>query len=686
MFMNNKDPMLEMFIFENSQLTERLEEVLVEGDSKSDLDSEQINEIFRIMHTIKGSSAMMSFTNMSTLAHFCEDMFFYIRENEGVHPDWERIIDLCLQSVDFIKAEAAKIQQGLACDGDENSILSEIKEYMKVLKGGSADVALTEDVKADVSAPPQAEIAAADGELRYRAKIFFQPDCKMENIRAYQIVSAIMEIASSVTSNPPELLEDCSEDIVKNGVELDILAEAHIDEIKSRIKDSIFVSKFDVTKVENEQPALEVPLGAEAASDAETAADSAAQAAEQKAAPVQKAAAAPAETSVKQSYISVSVDKLDKLMDLVGELVTAVSMVTKNPDLDGLRLDNFEKSAALLRKNADELQDVVMSVRMIPVSSTFHKMNRIVRDTSRKMNKEVELLILGEETEVDKNIIDNLSDPLMHIIRNSMDHGLENTKDDRLAAGKAAVGSITLEAKNAGSDVIISVTDDGRGMNKDKILSKAINQGIIKENAELSDKEIYSLTMLPGFSTKDQVTELSGRGVGMDVVKKNIEKVGGSVLIESATGKGTTTTIKIPLTLAILNGMEIKVGHNVYIVPTLNIRESFKPSAKDIIVDPDGNEMLMLRGEVYNIVRLHEVFGIEAASRSFEDGIMLMGEDEGKTIAIFADQLIGEQQVVVKPIPSFILKRIGTIKGVSGCTIMGDGSISLIVDTKGLMA
>jgi two-component system chemotaxis sensor kinase CheA len=326
-----------------------------------------------------------------------------------------------------------------------------------------------------------------------------------------------------------------------------------------------------------------------------------------------------------------------------------------------------------------------MSVRMIPVSSTFHKMHRIVRDLSRKLGKEVDLTILGEETEVDKNIIDNLSDPLMHIIRNSMDHGLEASRQERMSVGKQPVGRITLEARNSGSDVIISCADDGRGLDRDRIFLKARKQGLVtKPEYEYTDKEIYNFIMLPGFSTNEQVTEVSGRGVGMDVVKKNIEKIGGNVLLDSTPGQGMTVTIRIPLTLAILAGIEIQVGKNFYIVPTLNIRESFKPSGQDIIIDPDGREMILFRGECFPIVRLHRLFGVENALESFGEGIMIMVEDERRMVGLFADDLVGEQQIVVKPIPPFITKRIGKIRGVSGCTILGNGNISLIIDVKSL--
>ncbi len=323
-----------------------------------------------------------------------------------------------------------------------------------------------------------------------------------------------------------------------------------------------------------------------------------------------------------------------------------------------------------------------MSIRMVPVSGTFHKMHRIVRDMSKKVSKDVELILVGEETEVDKNIIDNLSDPLMHLIRNAMDHGLE-TAQEREDAGKSPIGRITLEARNTGGDVLIIVSDDGRGLNRQKIIEKAIANGVTsKPEAEITDREAYNFVLLPGFSTKEQVTEFSGRGVGMDVVVKNIEKVGGMVSLESTPGHGMTITIKIPLTLAIVDGMLITVANNLYILPVLTIRESFKPDMKDVIVDPDGQEMIMIRGEVYPIIRLHERFSVPGALTNFEDGIMMMIENDSFAYCLFADKLVGEQQAVVKPMPNYISKTIGKIPGMEGSSILGDGSIALILDVN----
>jgi two-component system chemotaxis sensor kinase CheA len=387
----------------------------------------------------------------------------------------------------------------------------------------------------------------------------------------------------------------------------------------------------------------------------------------------------------KQNYMSVNLSKLDMLMDIVGEIVITEATVTKNPKVLSLHLESFEKASRQLHKLTDELQDIVMSIRMIPVSATFHKMERIVRDMSNKFGKKARLEIVGEDTELDKNVIDNLSDPLMHLIRNSMDHGLE-PEEERVRLGKEPIGKIGLEARNSGSDVLITIRDDGRGLNKDALIEKGIAKGLIKKpKAEVSDKEAYSLIFAPGFSTKEKVTEFSGRGVGMDVVLKNIEKIGGSISVDSTPGQGMSVQMQIPLTLAIIDGMQVSVGQSSYIIPLLSIRESFKPNPADCFADPDGREMIYIRGNCYPIVRLHRIFNIETDIKDFEKGILVTVETQSQVYCLFVDQLVGEQKTVVKPIPAYITKSFNCTKCIAGCTILGDGSISLILDNNGLL-
>ena len=387
--------------------------------------------------------------------------------------------------------------------------------------------------------------------------------------------------------------------------------------------------------------------------------------------------------AAKQAFISVNVAKMDSLMDLIGELVIAEAVVLQNPDLQvpGLDLSNFQKAAGQLQKISSELQDVIMSMRMMPLNNTFQKMKRIVHDVSGKLNKQVELVIIGEDTEVDKNIIEHISDPLMHLIRNSLDHGLEDT-EGRIAAGKPEKGKIVLEAKNEGGKVWISVSDDGRGLNREKIYNKALEQGLITDpQREYSDKEIYNFITRAGFSTKEQVTEYSGRGVGMDVVVQNIQNIGGSLDIESTEGEGAKMTLKIPLTLAIIDGIILGVGDARYVVATGNVKEFLRAEKEQIVVTPDGAESIMLRGECYPVLRLKEYYHLKQGIDDIEQGIVTIIEHEGDRIALFIDELIGEQEIVVKPIPPYIKK----IKGLSGCTQLGDGSISLILDAGSLV-
>ncbi|MDR0248094.1 MAG: chemotaxis protein CheA [Oscillospiraceae bacterium] len=691
----SNDPMLEMYLDEGIQLTERLEEILMEGEQIGGFNTEHINEIFRVMHTIKGSAAMMDFTQISTLAHSLEDMFYFIREHNDCTPDWAEIADICLEAVDFFKGEMAKIQNHLPSDGDMTELLARCHKTLEILSGKphepeegapapAAPAAPAAAPPAAEAAPAAAEAAPAAAEGSLQVRVFFEEGCKMENIRAYQIVNALGESVRNLVTVPTDLLEDCSDEIIKHGVLLTMSPDCDTEVVRKIVSEAMFVKTFEISRVKHPEPAAATPEPAAAPPPADGAAPHpAAPAAAPH--PAAKAMPPPPPPEVKATVINVNVDKLDKLMDLMGEIVISVAMVVGSPDLADLKLDKFEKAASQLLKNTNELQNIIMSVRMIPISSTFHKMHRIVRDTSKKLDKEVELVILGEETEVDKNIIDNLSDPLMHIVRNSMDHGIEDDREERVAAEKPPVGRITLEARNSGSDVIISCTDDGRGLDKDKILAKARRSGLLTHpESEYTDKEIYQFIMLAGFSTNEQVTELSGRGVGMDVVKKNIEKIGGTVLLDSTPGKGMTVTIRIPLTLAILQSIEIKVGHNLYLIPTLSIRESFRPELKDIIVDPDGNEMILFRGECYTIIRLAQQFCVTGAVENFNEGVLIMVEDEGHMVGLFADGLVSEQQAVVKPIPSFITERIGSIRGISGCTIMGNGNIDLIIDVKSL--
>lgn len=489
----------------------------------------------------------------------------------------------------------------------------------------------------------------------------------MENIRAYSIVHSLKNITEEFSYFPEDIIDnDNSVNAIRSeGFKIYLKTDCSYEEIHEFFMKTVFLKNLDLVQLDEDTELEQISKKKEVKNQ-------------------DKPAKETQSLSNQKSIISVSVSKLDKLMDLVGEMVTAEAMVIQNPDLKGLNLDNFYKAARQLSKITSEIQDMVMSIRMVSISTTFHKMHRIVRDMCKKLDKDVQLEIIGEDTEVDKNIIEHISDPLMHLVRNAIDHGIE-TREERLLKGKSEIGTITLEAKNAGSDVLIIIKDDGKGLDKGKIIKKAKENGLLyKPDNEMSDKEIFNLILLPGFSTKDNISEFSGRGVGMDVVKKNVETVGGSISVDSIAGIGTTITVKIPLTLAIIDGMNVKVGNSFYTIPTISIKEFFRPRKSDIISDPDGKEMILVRGKLYPLLRLHKFYRIKTEITNILEGVIIMIEQDGKGLCIFADELLGQQQVVVKALPEYIL-GLKKIKGLAGCTLLGDGNISLILDITGLL-
>ena len=386
--------------------------------------------------------------------------------------------------------------------------------------------------------------------------------------------------------------------------------------------------------------------------------------------------------SVARRDIRVDVDKLDSLINLVGELIIAEAMVLRNPVLLSIEDESLDRGIHQLRRVSTDLQDIAMSVRMVPLATTFRRMIRLVHDTAHKNGKQAGLVLIGEDTEVDKNVIEQIGDPLVHIIRNSVDHGIEPS-EARLAAGKAPEGKIEIEARHEGGEVWIIIRDDGRGLNREKILAKAAERGLLRGPAEeLTDEEIYAFIFQPGFSTADKITDVSGRGVGMDVVKKNIEKLNGKVRVKSVPGKGTDITLQIPLTMAIIDGMLVRVGDSQYTLPLLAIRECIpRPSKDRITITPDGTESLLVRGELIPVLRLHEVFCKKGAETDLSMGILVVVQSEDGPVALLVDELLGQQETVIKGLSSYL----GNARGFSGCTVMGNGEVSLIIDIGGLV-
>ena len=418
--------------------------------------------------------------------------------------------------------------------------------------------------------------------------------------------------------------------------------------------------------------AANVPAPAAAASNAS--ASSAANAAEEK-----KARPAAAAAAGEGSSIRVGVEKVDQLINLVGELVITQAMLAETTStFDPALHDRLFNGMAQLERNARDLQEAVMSIRMMPMDYVFSRFPRLVRDLASKLGKEVELVTFGQATELDKSLIERIIDPLTHLVRNSLDHGIE-TVEARRAAGKDGTGQLILSAAHHGGNIVIEVSDDGAGLRRDKILAKAMKQGM-QVSESMTDEEVWNLIFMPGFSTAEQVTDVSGRGVGMDVVKRNIQAMGGHVEITSHAGKGTTTRIILPLTLAILDGMSVKVGSEIFILPLNFVMESLQPRAEDIYTVANGERVVRVRGEYLPLVALHEVFSVDGARTEPTQGIVTIMQTEGRRFAMLIDELVGQQQVVVKNLETNYRK----VRGISAATILGDGSVALIVDVAAL--
>lgn len=639
------DSMLEAYLFEANTLMDQLDAILINCEKAGTFDSDSINEIFRIMHTIKGSSAMMQFESLSTISHKIEDLFAYVRENGIDDGHFKQLFDLMFKSSDFLRDEISRVENGEQLSNNIGPFEQEINDFLKLISGATSKSAVTAKQGG----------SGKRGDAKYTVKVFFDENAQMENLRAFMLVNEISECCNEFSCYPENIQNnpDAAEEIGKNGFNLFFNTKQDLDMAIQTIKDFIYTKNYTVE--ENTKSDKKPKAG-------------------------QNTQAVSTSGSVKHNLINVNLTKLDDLMDLMGEIIITESMLKTIPSAEHTDMDQFNKSFRKLSKLTDDIQEIIMSLRMVPVSSVFQRMNRIVRDMSRSLDKDVRLELSGEETEVDKTIVDNLADPLMHLVRNAMDHGIE-TKAERLAAGKPEQGVVRLTASSAGGEILITVEDDGKGLDQYSILEKAKAKGMLtKPESEYTTAEIHEFILMPGFSTNQQVTEYSGRGVGMDVVKKNIAKVGGDVFIESQQGQGTKFIFKIPLTLSILDGMEVSVGKSIFTIPINNMVQSFKPQKEDIIIDTSNNEIVRVRDNYYPVLRLYSAFDIPTEVTDIEDGILILVDAGSSPYCLFVDSLIGEQRVVVKSIPEYF-KKFGVKKhGVSGFTILGDGSISIILD------
>lgn len=707
----NIDGMLDMYLYENGQLLEQLEATTLDKKDADCFDDADINEFFRVMHTIKGSSGVMMFDDISRLAHKLEDVFYYLRESHPDNVPHMELVDKILKVSDFMSCEFDKLREGDEPDGDASELIAEIDKFLNKIKKNLSASGEELPPENKYVAPSQFYIGpvATESSKFYRICIYYRNDTQMCNLKAYAATYALKEVAEDLLYSPEDIMtnEASADVILEHGFKMLLQSQSDKDAIKKLLDGSgvenieisectgeEFLQGFDVPAVVSGSTVINLDSdvvspdkkdeGADIAKKKEPTPGDYVIKSKEPGKPKQLAKNSK-DKHASQQYISVNVAKMDALMDLIGEIVIAQSVVLQNPDLKvpGLSLSNFNKAAAQLTKFTSELQDVIVSMRMMPLTNTFQKMNRIVFDASRKLGKDIELKLVGENTEVDKSIIEHISDPLMHLVRNSVDHGIEE-KEERIAAGKPEKGIITIEAKNEGGKVFISVSDDGKGLNTTKLFKKARENGIIgydKMESDYTKKEIYQFITCPGFSTKEQVTELSGRGVGMDVVVKNIQSIGGQLDIDSEEGKGSTMTLKIPLTLAIIDGIVMGVGNSTFVAETGSVKEFVNVRESNVITEPDGEEYVMVREEYYPLIRLGNRYNIENAVTDVEKGIMIIVEHEGRKACMMVDYLVGQQEIVVKPIPSYIKK----VEGISGCTQLGDGSIALILDVGGLL-
>ncbi|EGT3673064.1 chemotaxis protein CheA [Clostridioides difficile] len=694
--------MLDMFIFETSLLLEQLDEIMIQIEKEKVFTHNNINETFRIMHTIKGSASMMGLDNISALAHSVEDLFYAIREGKIEVLDNDLLFDLVFQSLDFIRRDIDELQSRGCISSDYSNFIEGIEEYVSTLELSSS---MKSKDNANLESTDEKEVIDSNFEYKEDSdvvKIIFEQGCMMENVRAFMLVFELRDYCEFIDFYPKDVETNAEsteyiksygfyiqfvakEDkaIVYKTIEDNLYVKEYIniskkeiemkntsnnDAVENKLKDNNKVSKSyqnNYTEDEIQEDVLNEKTDMEKDSLSE----------ENEHLPISK-----------QSIMSVNLEKLDLLQNIVGEIVIMESMVVNSVNSTGVDIDNFNKATRQLHKLTDELQDIVMSMRMIQIAGVFQKMHRIVRDMNKKLDKNVELITIGAETEVDKSVIDNLAEPFMHLIRNAMDHAIEPI-EERIAKGKEEVGKIVLSAENLGGEAVISISDDGRGIMRDKILAKAKEQGLLKHQSnEYTDDEVNSLIMTPGFSTKESITEFSGRGVGMDIVRKSIEKVGGSIEVKSKQDEGTTFTIKIPLTLSIVEGMKFKVGDSLFTLPISSIRRTFKlTDLNQIITEGNKTELITIYGACIPIIRLHKIYNIQTKVTNLMHGNMIIIENEHKAVCIFVDEIIGNQQVVVKPFPVYFNRFNIKNKGLSGCTILGDGSISLIIDADSII-
>ncbi|HCJ7640868.1 TPA: chemotaxis protein CheA [Enterobacter hormaechei subsp. xiangfangensis] len=620
-------------------------------------DSEQLNAIFRAAHSIKGGAGTFGFTILQETTHLMENLLDEARRSEmQLNTD---IINLFLETKDIMQEQLDAYKSSAEPDAASFEYICNALRQLAL------------EAKGEASAPavPAAKLSVVDAV----AEPDTAPDAPAGKLRV--VLSRLKENEVNLLEKELGNLATLS-NVVKGKDSLAATLDGGIgqDDIVAVL---CFVIEADQIAFETEAAAVEAPAPAENTPAVVAAAPAL------KAVPKETAAPArgekPAARSSESTSIRVAVEKVDQLINLVGELVITQSMLAqRSNELDPVTHGDLITSMGQLQRNARDLQESVMSIRMMPMEYVFSRFPRLVRDLAGKLNKQIELTLMGSSTELDKSLIERIIDPLTHLVRNSLDHGIE-LPENRVAAGKSPVGNLILSAEHQGGNICIEVTDDGAGLNRERILAKAISQGMAV-NENMTDEEVGMLIFAPGFSTAEQVTDVSGRGVGMDVVKRNIQEMGGHVEIQSKQGAGTTIRILLPLTLAILDGMSVKVADEVFILPLNAVMESLQPREEDLHPLAGGERVLEVRGEYLPLVELWKVFEVDGAKTEATQGIVVILQSAGRRYALLVDQLIGQHQVVVKNLESNYRK----VPGISAATILGDGSVALIVDVSAL--
>jgi two-component system, chemotaxis family, sensor kinase CheA len=646
-------------------------------------DSESINKIFRAAHSIKGGSATFGFAEVASFTHGVETLLDEMRN--GVRPITSEAIQTLLQSCDCLREmiAATEAEQPL----DQGRIASLNSDLAHILGERAPEAA------APLAAPAAVPAAAAAG-AGMGWRIAFEPVADLLRLRnePARMFSELEPLGTfraraDVSRVPPLDTLDPESCYLSWDIEIaGQIPRARLDEVFDWVDSGC---RLEFTPVGNAEASAPAAAAAPAPSEPSAKTEAPAPAA----APVQAEAPMPAERGAAPAgpaaqkaggdsgSIRVATEKLDNIINLVGELLITQSMLSGFADgIDPGELDLLRQGLSQLARNTRELQESVMQIRMLPISFAFNRFPRIVYDLSRKLSKKVELKLTGESTELDKTVLEKITDPLVHLVRNALDHGLE-TPEQRLAAGKGDTGTLELGAFHEGGNIIIEVRDDGAGLNKTKILRKARERGLVAADQELTDEQIDNLIFMPGFSTADQISDVSGRGVGMDVVRRNINDLGGHVQISSKEGRGSTIRIRLPLTLAILDGQLVRVGKEVYIISLLAIVETTQVSKERVNKLVGGMEVFRLRDEYLPIVKLCDQFGVEPDSRSAEDGLLVVVEADGKRAGVLVDDLLAQQQVVIKSLES----NFKPVVGIAGATILGDGTVALIIDVPDLM-